>query len=70
MLKNVVQDGTFKASLEIVLRFIALDSKSRARYFKSGLQKELQNLIYMPYKFRKSIYFDKEEVRGYPGVLH
>ena len=47
MLRKVTQDSTFKVSLSVILRFIALDSKTKARYFKKGLRQGLDNLIYM-----------------------
>ena len=65
MLRKVTQDETFKASLSVILRFIALDSKTKAQHFKKGLRQGLGSLIYMPYKFRKSVYFDDSSIRDY-----
>ena len=47
------------------MRFIALDSKTKAHHFKKGLRHGLDNLIYMPYKYRKSVYFDDNDIRDY-----
>ena len=65
MLRKVTQDDTFKLRLSVILRFIALDSKTKAQYFKTGLRQGLDNLIYMPYKFRKSVYFNDNDIRDY-----
>jgi len=69
VLRKVTQDDTFKSRLSVVLRFIALDSKTKAQYFKKGLRQGLDNLIYMPYKFRKSVYFDDNDIRDYRAPL-
>lgn len=51
--------------------FIADDSKNRANKFKIELKDKIENLIYMPYKFRKSIYFEDENIRDliYKGYV-
>jgi plasmid stabilization system protein ParE len=51
--------------------FIAVDSKNRANKFKIELKGKIENLIYMPYKFRKSIYFEDENIRdlNYKGYV-
>lgn len=51
--------------------FIADDSKNRADTFKTQLKGKIENLIYMPYKFRKSIYFEDENIRDliYKGYV-
>lgn len=61
----IVQDDKFKTSLSDILNYIALDSKNRASNFKNALKKNLDDLIFMPYKFRKSIYFDNKNIRDF-----
>jgi len=65
VLNKIVQDDKFKTSLSNILNYIALDSKSRASNFKNTLKKSLKDLTFMPYKFRKSIYFDNENIRDF-----
>ena len=45
------------------MRFISLDSKKRALTFRSQLDKQISAIQDMPYKCRKSIYFDDDVVR-------
>ena len=45
------------------MKFISKDSKPRALNFKSEIDNEINNLDNMPYKFRKSIYFEDENIR-------
>ena len=51
--------------------FIALDGKIRAKEFSKSIKFSCQNLINMPYKCRKSIYFNDENVRDliYKGYV-
>ena len=65
MLKYIVQNDKFKASLTTILDFISNDSKQNAINLKSSLRHSLKDLTFMPYKFRKSIYFDDENIRDY-----
>lgn len=65
MLKKVVSSKNFKNNLSKVLLFIAKDSKNRANTFKNSLMSDANNLIFMPLKFRKSIYFEDENIRDY-----
>ena len=62
---NVVKDPKFNEELKVILRFIALDSKPRASNFKNELITKVNNLPYMPYKYRKSHYFSDENIRDY-----
>jgi len=43
--------------------FITLDSPNRANDFKIQLKKQIENIPYFPYKFRKSRWFDNENIR-------
>ena len=45
------------------MRFISYDSKNRALAFKNKLDNQISNILDMPYKCRKSIYFDNENIR-------
>ncbi len=60
---KVIRSRKYTKSLQKILRFISLDSKKRAFSFKNELDKHINDLTNMPYKFRKSIYFDDENIR-------
>ncbi|MFA6136999.1 MAG: type II toxin-antitoxin system RelE/ParE family toxin [Sulfurimonas sp.] len=62
---KIVQDDKFKSTLSNILTYIAKDSKNKANNFKSSLKNGLTDLVFMPYKFRKSIYFDNDNIRDY-----
>ena len=55
----------FSSSLSSILTFIALDSKSRATQFKNSLENSIDTIPNMPYKCRKSIYFNNDNIRDY-----
>ena len=61
----VLRSDSFTNSLFNILIYIAHDSKNRARQFNKTLQASLKDLPNMPYKFRKSIYFENENIRDY-----
>ena len=45
--------------------YIADDSKTRTRNFKNSLHKRLDSVDDFPYKFRKSIHFDNDDIGDY-----
>ena len=63
MYQLIKDDNVFKINLQKILKFIAKDSKNRAYLFNSGLFNTLNNIDNMPYKYRKSIYYNDEDVR-------
>lgn len=50
-------------SLTIILTFIAKDKISAAQGFESDLNAKLNNLLDIPYGYRKSFYYDDEHYR-------
>ena len=56
---------SFVCKLSDILTFISKDSKANAKNFKNELQESLISIQYMPYKYRKSIYFDDENIRDF-----
>lgn len=56
-------DHTFNIKLQRQLDFIAKDKPSAARKFKIDLLKAFKGLSKMPYQYRKSIFFESEEIR-------
>jgi mRNA-degrading endonuclease RelE of RelBE toxin-antitoxin system len=57
---DIIQDDLFILNLKNILRYISKDSKNKAKKF---MFKQINNLINMPYKFRKSYYYDDENIR-------
>ena len=55
--------STFTERLERQVRYIAIDSPSRARKFKNELLKQVKKIPKNPYIHRKSIYFDENNIR-------
>jgi len=62
---KIIKDKVFDSSLEKVVLFIAKDSRRNAIKFKSKLQKKLNTIKYFPYKYRKSYYYDNDNVRDF-----
>ena len=60
---QILKRKKFNNDFSLILRFIALDSKNRAKTFKSEIVNAVNNLVYMPYKCRQSIYFEDESIR-------
>lgn len=55
----------FINQLKTIVDFIAQDSFIKAQNFQQQLFNKLKKLHFMPYKFRKSIYFDDENIRDF-----
>lgn len=53
----------FDIRLESIILHIAKESPRNARKLKNRFEKSINNLDYMPYKFRKSYYYDNENIR-------
>ncbi len=60
---KIVKTKKYNSLLRVVLEFIAKDSPIYAKNFKTNLDSKIKNLPNMPYKFRKSIYFNDEKIR-------
>lgn len=60
---RIVRSARYTKALKEQMKFISLDSKNRALKFKSGIDKQINDLPHMPYKCRKSIYFQDETIR-------
>lgn len=56
-------DPEFMAALIEQIRIIAEDKPSAAREFRQALIAQCKSLIDMPYRCRKSIYYDDEHLR-------
>lgn len=62
---QIIRSKNYIAKLQNIMEYIAKDSVSRAIQFQFDLDSKVDNLIYMPYKCRKSIYFDDENIRDF-----
>jgi plasmid stabilization system protein ParE len=62
---------SFKVKLNEQVEFIAKDKPSAARKFKSEIIGRIKSVTQMPYKNRKSIFFDREDIREiiYKGYI-
>lgn len=60
---QIVKDIKFLTSLQFTLEFIARDSLNQALLFNSELNKRIDDLKFMPFKFRKSLYHIDENIR-------
>jgi plasmid stabilization system protein ParE len=60
---KIVFKDTFVNRLENQLDYIALDSPANARRFKNDLLKLIKSIPSNPYKHRKSIWFDDQNIR-------
>jgi plasmid stabilization system protein ParE len=60
---KVVFKDTFIQRLESQIKFISVDSPTRARKFKSDLFKRIKEIPANPYIYRKSIYFEEGTIR-------
>jgi len=55
----------FEKSITDILNYIEKDNKKASYDFENELFKKLEDLSIFPYKFRKSIYYNDEDVRDF-----
>jgi len=60
---RIIIKESFLNRLREQIKYIALDSPSRARKFKSDLFSKINEIPKKPYAYRRSIYFDDTEIR-------
>ena len=60
---EIVRSDKYRESLKGIMETIARDSLNRAIDFKNILDEKVNDLDFMPYKFKQSIYFNSEEIR-------
>ncbi len=56
-------DEEFENNFEIIFKHISKDKISVSKNFKKELFKQIKNIPNFPYKYRKSIYFEDENIR-------
>ena len=60
---QVHKTSRFFAELEVIIDFIAQDSFLRAEQFKNNLDGKIMDLPHFPYKCRRSLKFNDENIR-------
>jgi len=68
---QIVKDQIFISSLQNILENIAQDSISQAMIFNDELEEKINNLAYMPLKFRQSLFHKNDNIRDliYKGYV-
>lgn len=61
----------FREQLYDQVQFISKDKPEAARNFKDQLLSEIKNISAFPYSYRKSVFFDNEQIRDliYKGYV-
>ena len=55
----------FRLDLDDQIRFISKDKPKAAKKFKSDLLKNIRKDLKNPFHFKKSVYFENENIRDY-----
>jgi len=56
-------DKKFEINFNLILEYIAKDKLSASKKFRKDLFRQIKNLPNYPYKYRKSFYFNDENIR-------
>jgi len=59
----IIKTNLFKNQFRDTVFYIAKDKKQAAKDFKNRLNASIENLINSPYKYRKSFYYQDENIR-------
>ncbi len=60
---KIVESQKYKIELREIAQHIKKDKKSASIKFVLELKKSVQNIIHFPYKYKKSVYFEDDNVR-------
>lgn len=60
---KIIRNKKYLDELESILDFIAKDSLNRAMKFLTEVDKRINTIPLMPYKYRQSLYHSSKEVR-------
>ena len=60
---QIIRSKPYNQALKTILSFIAKDKFTASEKFKKNLDEQINNLINFPYKYRKSIYHESENIR-------
>lgn len=59
----IIYQPRFIDSFANILDYISIDSKNNAINFKKDIKERIENIPSMPFKCRKSIYFNDDNIR-------
>ena len=62
---EIIKRDDFSLALDNILDYIARDGVNYAVRFNRKLEKSINNIPNFPYKSRKSLYHDNENIRDY-----
>ncbi|HQR73776.1 MAG TPA: type II toxin-antitoxin system RelE/ParE family toxin [Sulfurovum sp.] len=60
---KIIESKQFKDELRVIAFYIKKDKLSASLSFVTLLKKKIRDLKDFPYQYKKSIYFDNEEIR-------
>ena len=60
---KIIETKKFKKEIKTIALYIKKDKPSVSIEFVSALKEQINDLVNFPYKYRKSIYFDDENIR-------
>jgi len=60
---KIIETDLYINQLLKILKYISIDKISAAKKFKQNLSKNIKNLVNFPYKYRKSHYYNDENIR-------
>lgn len=60
---TIIYKDSFKERFNSQLDYISANNKTAAKNFRDKLKSEIETLKDMPFRCRKSIYFDDENIR-------
>jgi len=60
---RIIRDTLYLEELDKILNSIAKHSLVNALNFIDKLDQHISTILYMPYKFRRSFYYDSDDVR-------
>ncbi len=60
---RIIESEEYKTRLREITNYIKKDKKSAAIHFAKELRKNIRNLNNYPFKCRKSLYFNDENIR-------
>jgi plasmid stabilization system protein ParE len=68
---KIVYEKRFYNDIKEIIYFIKKDKPKSAENFKKNLKSKIEDLQNFPYKYRKSIFFDDENIRDliYKGYI-
>jgi len=60
---NIIESNKFKTQLRFITLYIKKDKPSSSIKFVKDLRIQIKDIVNMPKKYRKSIYFDNDNIR-------